>query len=266
MDLVTWNVNSIRARHDRTLAWLRANRPDVVCLQELKVADDDFDPAPFEELGYHVAAHGQKTYNGVAVLSLSAPLEVRRSLDDGVDDPQARLVAVRLASSVGELWVTSVYCPNGSTVGSDKWRYKSDWFERLRAWLERHFEPGDRLVVAGDWNVAPDERDVENPDKWRGSVLYGPEASALLERVTSFGLADAFRLVSDEAGVYSWWDYRRLGFVKNDGLRIDHVLVTEPLETHVEEVRVDRDERKGEKPSDHAPVVATFDFHLETSP
>ena len=262
MLVATWNVNSIRAREARVLAWLEARRPDVVCLQELKVADEELDAGPLEALGYHVAAHGQPTYNGVAILSRTEPLEVLRGLGDGVDDPQARLVAVRLATSAGELWVGSAYCPNGGEVGSDKWHYKLAWFERLRAWLERHFDSSLPLVLGGDYNVAPDERDVQNPERWASSVLFHPEARAALGRVTAWGLEDAFRLVHDEAGVYSWWDYRRLAFPKNDGLRIDHLLVTEPLVPRVREVVVDRDERKGQKPSDHAPVVATLELEL----
>jgi exodeoxyribonuclease III len=252
MKIATWNVNSIRAREERLLSWLERHAPDVLCLQELKVHDEAF---PFEKLkaaGYHAAINAQKTYNGVAILSKAAPADVSRGLCDGEDDTQARLVAARISG----IRFVSVYVPNGQSVGSDKWHFKMAWLGRLRAWLDRCADPAEPLVLCGDFNVAPDARDVANPEKWEPTVLFHPDARRALEAVVSWGLVDTFRLHHDEGGFYSWWDYRMLGFPKNDGLRIDHLYVTRPLVARCTGASIDREERKGQRPSDHVPVVA----------
>ena len=256
MRIATWNVNSIRARQDRLLAWLAKQAPDVLCLQETKVEDAGF---PFEALrsaGYYAVVHGQRTYNGVAILAREEPREVVAGLGDGADDAQARLLSARVAG----LRVLSVYVPNGDTVGSEKWRYKLEWLRRLRARLDAHHTAGEPLLVCGDLNVARDEGDVAHPDRWAESVLFHPEARAALEHVRSFGLVDVFRQIHPEGGIYSWWDYRMLAFPKNDGLRIDHLLATQGLAGRCTDARVDRDERKGKGASDHAPVVASFEW------
>jgi exodeoxyribonuclease-3 len=249
--LATWNVNSIRAREERLLRWLGATQPDVVCLQELKVVEDAFPLLALRALGYHAAVHGQKTYNGVAILARSEPSEVERGFADGGDDSQARLVAAR----VGELRVVSAYVPNGQEVGSEKWAYKLEWLRRLRAWFDRRFRPTERIVLCGDFNVAPEARDVCDPVAWEPSVLFHPEARAALESVRAWGLVDAFRLHHQAPGFYTWWDYRMLAFPKNQGLRIDHVFVSEPVAATCRAALIDRNERKGKQPSDHAPVV-----------
>ncbi|GAB4209461.1 MAG: exodeoxyribonuclease III [Sandaracinaceae bacterium] len=251
MRLITWNVNSVRARHDRLLGVLARHQPDVLCLQELKVEDDAFPWDAVRAAGYEAAVFGQKTYNGVALLSRTPIEDVRRGLADGVEDPQARLISGRVQG----LRVLSAYFPNGGELHSEKYRYKLAWMERLRAMLARDFTPDTPLVLAGDFNVAPDDRDAKNPAQWRDTVLCHEEARKALANLRSWGLHDSLRLVSDAPGVYSWWDYRMLGFPKNDGLRIDHLDVTEPLRKRVRDVRVDRDERKGKQPSDHAPVI-----------
>ena len=255
MKLATWNVNSIRAREERLHRWLGAHQPDVLCLQELKVTDDAFPRLPLQTLGYHAAVHGQKTYNGVAVLSRVEPLAVERGFGDGGDDTQARLVT----ALVGGVHVVSAYVPNGQEVGSDKWAYKVDWMSRLRSWLDRRFAKSDLVALGGDFNVAPEARDVCNPVKWEPSVLFHPEARAALENVRAWGLVDAFRLHNQAPGFYTWWDYRMLAFPKGRGLRIDHVLLSEPLAAKCASARIDRDERKGNQPSDHAPVVVELD-------
>jgi exodeoxyribonuclease-3 len=254
--IVSWNVNSIRARLDRALAWLDRHQPDVLCLQELKVEDKDLPREAFDKAGYHTAAVCQKTYNGVAILarrprSLS---DVRCGLDDGIDDSQARLVA---ATCEG-IRILSVYVPNGQAVGSDKFAYKVEWMARLRRYLDTHLKPSDPVAMGGDFNVAPEARDVHSPAAWQGETLFHVDARAALERVRGFGLVDTFRIHHQEAGRYSWWDYRMLGFPRNEGLRIDHLFVTEPLAARCTEAFIDREERKGEAPSDHAPVGATF--------
>lgn len=251
MKLATWNVNSIRARLTRLLRWLDGQKPDLLCLQELKVTEGHFPFAEIEGAGYHAAVYGQKTYNGVAILSRTPLQEVEPGFGAGDDDPAARLISARVAG----VRVISAYVPNGQVLGSEKWAYKLEWLRKLRAYLDRTARPQDKLVLCGDLNIAPEARDVAQPAAWEGSVLYCPEARAALEEVRAFGLVDAFRLHHSEGGLYSWWDYRMLAFPKNDGLRIDHVLVTEPLAPLCTASFIDRNERKGEQPSDHAPVV-----------
>lgn len=251
MRIVTWNVNSIRARQERLLALLARHRPDVVCLQELKTAAAGFPAAALAEAGYHAAVHGQKTYNGVAILAREAPAEVATGFGDGGDESQARLVA----ATVGGLRVASAYIPNGKEVGSEKWPYKLEWLARLAAWVERQ-AGGPPLVLGGDFNIAPEERDVASPATWADSVLCHPEVRAAWERILAAGLVDSFRLHHPEGGLYSWWDYRMLAFPKNDGLRIDHVLLAPALVPRCTGAFIDRDERKGKLPSDHAPVFA----------
>jgi exodeoxyribonuclease-3 len=256
MRLATWNVNSIRAREPRLLDWLGRARPDVVCLQETKVEDARFPAQAVRDAGYEAAVHGQRTYNGVAVLARHAPEVSDRGFGDGGDDVAARLIAVRL----GELHVVSVYVPNGGEVGSDKWAYKLDWLRRLRAWLDRRFARTDLVALCGDFNVAPEPRDVYDPEAWAASVLFHPEARAAFEQVRQWGLVDAFRLHCPDAGFYSWWDYRMLAFPKNRGLRIDHVLLSEALAARCRKAAIARDERKGRQPSDHVPVVVELDL------
>jgi exodeoxyribonuclease-3 len=255
MKLATWNVNSIRAREERLLRWLGSAWPDVVCLQELKVTDDAF---PFERvraLGYHAAVHGQKTYNGVAILSHEEASEVERGFADDGDETQARLVAARVRG----VRIVSAYVPNGGEVGSDKWAYKLEWLKRLRAWLDRRFPKTEPLALCGDFNVAPETRDVCDPRAWEGTVLFHPDVRRALEEVRAWGLVDAFRLHHEGPGFYSWWDYRMLAFPKNQGLRIDHVFLSEPLAKRCTAASIDRNERKGKQPSDHAPVVVELD-------
>ncbi len=255
MTVATWNVNSIRARLERVLAWLEKAAPDIVCLQELKTTETDFPYEPLEAAGYRAAVFGQKTYNGVAILSREAPDDVILGLDDNVDDPQARLITARF----GETHVLSAYAPNGKIVGSPQWEYKLAWFRRLRAFLERRFSPDDAVLLCGDLNVAPEDRDVAFPDRWRDSVLFHPDARRALAEVTAWGLVDTIRLHHEGPGPFTWWDYRNLAFPKGNGLRIDHILATRPMADRCTDAFVDRDERKGQKPSDHAPVLAVFD-------
>jgi exodeoxyribonuclease-3 len=256
MKVASWNVNSIRAREGRLAAWLGAHRPDVLCLQELKVEESDFPKQLFADAGYHVAAVHQKTYNGVAVAARAPLADVRLGLDDGVDDPQARLVA----ATVGGVRVISVYAPNGQAVGSDKYVYKLAWLERLAAYLRRACDPAQPLVLCGDFNVAPEARDVCDPASWAKETLFHIDSRAALERVRAFGLWDTFRLHHQQAGAYSWWDYRMLGFAKDQGLRIDQIYVSTPLARRCTAASIDREERKGQGPSDHAPIVAELDL------
>ena len=254
MKLATWNVNSVRAREERLLAFLERHRPDVVCLQELKVTDDAFPADAIREVGYYAAVHGQRTYNGVAILSREPVEAPRRGLGDLLDDPQARL----LAAQVCGVRVLSAYFPNGQIVGSEKYDYKLRWMRALLAYLERYHDPSEPLALCGDFNVAPDERDIDRPAEWQDSVLCHPDVRAALEALREWGLEDVFRRHHQQAGLYTWWDYRMLGFPKNNGLRIDHIFATPILAARSIGASIDRDERKGSKPSDHAPLFVEF--------
>ena len=254
MKIATWNVNSIRTRLPRLLDWLERNRPNVMCLQELKVTTEGFPLTELREAGYSAAVNGQKTYNGVAILSRSEPGDVSSGLGDPVEDPQARLLSARIDGVA----VISAYFPNGGIVGSPGWVYKLEWMHRLRAHLKRRFLPSERVALCGDFNVAPRDADVCDPDAWRDTVLFHPQARAILARIADWGLVDAFQEKHPEGGIYSWWDYRRLAFPRNKGLRIDHIFLTRPLMNRCVSVEIDRQARKGKLPSDHAPVVAVL--------
>lgn len=256
MKIATWNVNSIRSRQARVEQWLAQQAPDVLCLQETKVTDDVFPAAPFRALGFEPVIHGQKTYNGVAILSRLPVEAVRRGFDDSEDEAGARLIAARC----GPVWVYSAYVPNGQVVGSEQWNVKLRWLARLRAVLERHHKPGDPVAVCGDFNVAPEARDVHDPEFWKTQVLFHPAAREALRNLCEFGLTDTFRLHSEAHGAYSWWDYRGLAFPRNLGLRIDLLLASEGLAARCTAAAIDREARKGPLPSDHAPVWAEFDL------
>jgi exodeoxyribonuclease-3 len=254
MKLATWNVNSIRVRKERVLAWLAEARPDVLCMQELKIVEEEFPLIDFRALGYHVVLVGQKTYNGVGIASLEPPTDVIRSLDDGVDDPQARIIG----ATIGKIRIYSSYIPNGQAVGSEKMVYKLEWLGRLKRYLDAHHDATQPVVVAGDFNVAPENADVHDPAVWANQVLFSVEERIALARLRTFGLVDVYRRHHPEPGRYSWWDYRQLSFPKNHGLRIDFVFATPPLAETSVAAEIDREARKGENPSDHAPVVVTF--------
>ncbi|MGD8817190.1 MAG: exodeoxyribonuclease III [Acidobacteriota bacterium] len=254
MRIATWNINSIRAREERLLDWLARRDPDVVCLQELKCTDEQFPYEAVEGAGYHAAVHGQKTYNGVAILAKKPIEDAACGFDDGEEEEEARVIG----GTVDGTRVVSVYVVNGKRVDSDAYAYKLHWLERLQAYVERH-DLEHPFAICGDFNIAPDERDVERVDAWAGGVLFNEDLTARFRHLLDAGLVDTFRQQHEEGGLYSWWDYRRLAFPKNDGLRIDHVLASAPLAERTTDAWVDRDERKGKKPSDHAPVFAEFE-------
>lgn len=255
LKLATWNINSIRAREERLLAWLDRWQPDVLCLQELKVVDEAFPAQPLEERGYHCTVFGQKTYNGVAILSKSEPTDILRGFEEGPDEADSRLIA----ALIDGVQVLSAYFPNGGEVGSDKWEYKLRWFEQLRAYLERRFDPAvDQVALCGDFNVAPYPDDV-SIEEFEGTVLANPEIRAALARIRDFGLVDVVRPFFPMGHVYTWWDYRGGGFERNHGLRIDHVYCTPPLAERVIGAFVDKDERRGKGASDHVPVIVEIE-------
>jgi exodeoxyribonuclease-3 len=251
---VCWNVNSINSRLERALALLERHKPDILCLQELKCTEDKFPFAAFEQAGYHSYIFGQKTYNGVALLSRKPLTDVRLGFGDGVQDEDSRLISGRLD---GVSYICG-YIPNGKSVGHDRYYYKLNWLARLSRHLAEHYRRDDNLVVVGDFNIAPDDRDVHDPGLWREQILCSSREREMLAEVKSFGLEDCFRVRYPDKVEFSWWDYRNLGFQKNIGLRIDLILATAPMVGQLKDIFIDRDERKGEKPSDHAPVVADF--------
>jgi exodeoxyribonuclease-3 len=250
--IVSWNINSLRKRLGRLFAWLEATKPDIVCLQETKCADEQFPALALQGVGYHSAYHGEKSYNGVAILAKSEPLNVQPSLCDEVVDPQARVIAV----TIGRLRVFSIYAPNGQAIGSPAYDYKLRWYQRLRDCIVK--EKSVDVVVCGDFNVAPEDIDVYDPDLWRGAIMCSENERRAFRGLCETGLKDTLRLHHKEGGLFSWWDYQMRAFDKNRGLRIDAVLASEPPAKKCIAAGIDRDMRKGKEPSDHAPVWAEF--------
>ena len=251
MKLATWNVNSLKVRLPHVLDWLATEQPDVLCLQETKQEDKAFPYAELEAAGYQAIHNGQKTYNGVALLSKLAALEAHRDIPD-FDDPQKRIIA----ATFDGVRVICAYMPNGSEVGSEKYEYKLRWFKALHAWLADEMKRYPKLALLGDYNIAPEDRDVHDPAAWKDKILCSvPEREALLGLV-GLGLSDAFRLFEQAEKSFSWWDYRMMGFRRNHGMRIDHILLSKPLAEKCVACRIDREPRKLERPSDHAPVIA----------
>jgi len=254
MKLVTWNINSIRARTERLLLWIERERPEVLCLQETKVEDAGFPSDALTAAGYQIATFGQRSYNGVAIASTAPLADVTRGFGDGEANEEARMIA---ATTHG-IRVINVYVPNGQDLESDKYPYKLGWFKRLRTYLDRTAKPTEPLVVCGDMNVTADDRDVWSPEQWKDRIHCSPAERDALAHLREFGLHDVFRTHTPEGGVYSWWDYRGVSFFKNQGLRIDHILATAPLAARCTACTIDRAARKGHDASDHAPVIAIF--------
>ncbi len=253
MLLATWNVNSLKVRLPHLLSWLASVQPDVVGLQETKTVDDAFPIAELEAAGYHCTFSGQKTYNGVAVLSREPATEVVTGFP-GFEDEQRRVLGV----TIGDLRFLNLYVPNGQAVGSDKYHYKLNWLQALQGYCKAQLQENPNFAVVGDFNIAPDDRDVHDPDAWRDQILCSPDERAAFETLTSLGLVDTFRLFNEVGGTYSWWDYRQGGFRRNHGLRIDLVLASKVLAERCMGVTVDIEPRTWDRPSDHAPVVARF--------
>jgi exodeoxyribonuclease-3 len=256
MRFATWNVNSLKVRLPHVLQWLAESPVDVLALQELKLDHDVFPLAEIEEAGYHAAWYGQKTYNGVALLA-KKPLVLEDVVlgIPGYDDPQRRVIAATVAG----VRVIGAYCVNGEAVESDKYRYKLEWYGKLHAYLAAERASHDKLVLMGDFNIAPDDRDVHDPEAWQGKVLCSAPEREAFEKLLALGLSDSFRLFNQEDKQYSWWDYRAMMFRRNLGLRIDHILITDALKAKARECIIDKAPRKWERPSDHAPVVLTVE-------
>lgn len=251
MKLATWNVNSIRQRLAHVLDWLNANEPDVLALQETKCENDKFPREEIEATGYRCLFDGQKAYNGVALLSRDEGTDVQRGLPDW-NDEQRRV----LAATYGDIRVVNVYAPNGQSVGSDKYRYKLDWYDALAGWLAVELARYPLLAVVGDFNVAPEDRDVHDPELWREQILCSTPEREKIAALKTLGLVDVFRRFDQPEKIFTWWDYRQLALQRNRGLRIDLILASSALAERCSAVVVDKAPRKLPKASDHAPVVA----------
>ena len=255
MKLATWNVNSLKVRLPQLLAWLATEQADVVCLQETKLEDHAFPHEEIEAAGYHVAFSGQRTYNGVALLAREKPSDVVFG-NPFHSDQQKRL----LTATVRGISVICAYVPNGQSLGSDKYAYKLEWLDAFCKWVAERLAANPEVVLAGDFNIAPDDRDVHDPAAWAGQILCSDPERAAFQGLLKLGLKDSFRLFEQPEKSFSWWDYRMLGFQKNRGLRIDHILLSMPLAARCSSARISREVRKLERPSDHAPVTVELDI------
>lgn len=260
MRITTWNVNSLAVRLPQVLDWLTTTPVDVLCLQELKLSNDKFPLAEVQAAGYHAVFFGQKTYNGVALLSRTPARDVVHNIP-GLADEQARVIAATFDSPLGELRVINGYFVNGQAPGSDKFAYKMGWLDALQAFVRAEMAQHPRLVLLGDFNIAPEDRDSYDPEGLRETIHHTTEERQHFQALLALGLHDSFRMFEQPEKSFSWWDYREFGFRRNRGLRIDHILVSTPLKPLVQACAIDRLPRKNERPSDHAPVTVTFTSH-----
>ena len=251
MKIATWNVNSLKVRLPHLLDWLTTAQPDVVCLQETKSEDKNFPAAELNAAGYQVVFSGQKTYNGVAILAKSALSDVQMGIP-GFEDEQKRVIA----ATVDGVRIVCVYIPNGQSLDSDKYPYKLRWLSALTDWLREELVRHPKLALLGDYNIAPEDRDLYDPEGWKGQVLVSAPERAAFRALEALGLQDSFRLFEQPEKSYSWWDYRMMAFRRNMGLRIDHILLSAPLAAACTACSIDRAPRKLERPSDHTPVIA----------
>lgn len=255
MKIATWNINGIKARIDNVLAWLEESAPDIACLQEIKSEDAPFPREPIEALGYQVETHGQKGFNGVALLSRTGFDEVNRGLPGDDDDPQARFIEGVVSTANGALRVVSLYLPNGNPVDTEKYPYKISWMERLQNWTAKRLDLEEPLVLAGDYNVIPQPEDARNPENWLDDALYLPQTRQAFRRLNNLGMTEAVRAVVDEDMTFTFWDYQGGAWQKNNGIRIDHLLLSPEAANRLESASIEKHVRAWEKPSDHVPVA-----------
>ena len=255
--LASWNVNSLKVRLPHVLDWLKEHQPDILGLQETKTIDENFPLEDIQAAGYHVNFAGQKTYNGVAVISKLEATDIITDLP-GLDDPQRRVLGCTIAHESGDIRFLNLYIPNGSEVGSEKYDYKLDWLDKLSKYVAAQIKEHKNFVMVGDFNIAPDDRDLWDPVGWKDKILVSPPERAILQGLLDMGLTDTFRLFEQEEELYSWWDYRAAGFRRNHGMRIDLLLSSPAMTEHCTASYIDKEPRKLERPSDHAPVVAEF--------
>jgi exodeoxyribonuclease-3 len=260
MRIVTWNVNSVKQRLQHLLGLLREQAPDVVCLQELKCVDEAFPRAEVEAAGYNALVHGQKAFNGVAILSKSPLEEVRQGLPGGDGDDHARYVEAVVSAPKGVVRVASIYLPNGNPIGTPKFDYKLAWMDRLIAHAKELLRYEEPLVLAGDFNVIPEPRDAKNPEKWTTDALFQPQSRARYRELLNLGLTDAVRACDDSGGLYTFWDYTAGAWQKNDGIRIDHLALSPQATDRLKGATIHKETRALEKPSDHVPVSVELDI------
>ncbi|MDZ5697006.1 exodeoxyribonuclease III [Chelativorans sp. M5D2P16] len=256
MKIATWNINGVKARIENLLHWLGDADPDIVCLQEIKSVDEQFPREPIEALGYHVETHGQKGFNGVAILSKLRFDEVSRGLPGNDGDEQARFIEGVFSTASGALRVASLYLPNGNPVASEKFAYKLGWMDRLEHWTKARLKLEEPLVLAGDYNVIPQPEDARNAEAWLDDALFQPESRQAFRMLAHLGLTDAVRAVTDDPGTYTFWDYQAGAWQKNNGIRIDHLMLSPEAADSLLSASVQKHTRAWEKPSDHVPVVA----------
>jgi exodeoxyribonuclease-3 len=257
--LATWNVNSLKVRLPHLLDWLASARPDVMCLQETKTEDAKFPAAELRAAGYEAVFCGQKSYNGVAILSRADLAEVQHGIPEFADDPK-RLIGATVSTSTGPLRIVSVYAPNGQAVGSEKYAYKMRWYDALAAWMKEELARRPRIAMLGDFNVAPEDRDVHNPKRWEGEIHVSEPERAAFRRLLDIGFKDAFRLFDQPEKEFTWWDYRLMAYQRGWGLRIDEILLSPELAGRCTGCTIDKAPRERERPSDHTPVVAELDL------
>ncbi|MFI4918545.1 MAG: exodeoxyribonuclease III [Legionellales bacterium] len=255
LKLASWNVNSLKVRLEQVLEWLESSQVDVLALQETKLTDENFPLTAFTDQGYHVVYSGQKTYNGVAVISRHPITEVVTDIPD-LNDPQRRILAVTVAG----MRLINLYVPNGADPTSDKYLYKLDWLQKVLAFIQQQLGLHSKVAVVGDFNIAPEDRDVHDPSEWVGCILVSPAERKAFADLLQLGLHDSFRNFPQEENDFSWWDYRAAGFRRNRGLRIDHVLLSKALNAVCQQSKIDKEPRKAERPSDHAPVWVELDL------
>ena len=249
LKLASWNVNSLKVRLDQVLEWMESSQIDVLAMQETKLIDENFPATAFTDKGYHIVFAGQKTYNGVAVISKHPVTDIITDIPD-LADPQRRILAVTVAG----MRLINLYVPNGSDLTSDKYQYKLNWLQKVTAFIQQQLNLYPKMAVVGDFNIAPEDRDVHDPAEWVGCILVSPPERQAFTELLKLGLHDSFRNFEQEEKIFSWWDYRAAGFRRNRGLRIDHVLLSEPLNILCRQSKIDKEPRKAERPSDHAPA------------
>jgi exodeoxyribonuclease-3 len=253
--IATWNVNSLKVRLPHLLQWCNESQPDVLVIQETKLMDDLFPKKEIEEAGFQVIFKGQKTYNGVAILSKHAMSDVLGDVPQ-IEDPQRRI----LVSTIQGIRVINLYVPNGESISSEKYAYKLAWLENITQFIQEQLKQYKYLIVTGDFNIAPEDRDVHSPIVWQNKVLFSQPERLALQKIMQLGMQDCFRLFEQPEKSYTWWDYRMLAFRRNHGLRIDHILASPSLAAHCQSCMIDKNPRRWERPSDHAPVMACFDI------
>lgn len=255
MKIASWNVNSLKVRLEQVLSWLEQHQPDILALQETKLSDENFPKEAFTSKGWKVTFSGQKTYNGVAIISKQAATDIITDIPD-LSDPQRRI----LSATIGELRIINLYVVNGSAPGTEKFAYKMDWLAKVSRFIEQQQQQHQDIVILGDFNIAPDDRDVHDPNQWRDKILCTQEERSALNQILDLGFQDSFRLLHDDGGFFSWWDYRMNGFARNLGLRIDLILCSDQMAESINAAYIDLEPRKAERPSDHTVVVAEFDW------